>query len=845
MGLCNGRVVDVRRAIRMALVVLALPFIVVACSTKPQESEELVEGQDAVEQSIDQGQELDVQTPVADGEAMPQDMETVDELDAPLQEPVVAEDTPQVHSAVDEDAGSHEAEALEELDAVLEEEVGVSPQEPVMAEDASQVQAAADEDATAYEAEALEELDVVLEEEVGVSPQEPVMAEDASQVQAAADEDVTAHEAEALEKSDTVLEEESDMSAEVDALDNGQDIAQELEPEEQVEEIDLTPIVLDSDGPRYIVTKLVLQYGQVHSSLPSIEQLGDVRVDLLLTDTGYVAPRAGVPSVSVSLSSIDDQLSELDQFWFYGSAIIKIAQAVVGELNRQGLIGVYVAPHLEDIDEGEDLRPEQDTALRMVIRTVIVSQMRTLGSGDRVPSEERIDHPAHQSIKDRSPVKPAVEGDADRKNLLRRDLLDDYVYRLNRHPGRRVDVAVSRAEDQGGIVLDYLITENRPLLMYFQGSNTGTKQTNEWRERFGLVHNQLTGNDDTLSLDYITAGFDESHSFVGSYEAPLFENDRVQWRVFGSWSEFTASDVGATNEQFLGESWSAGGELITNIAQDRNLFLDFIVGARFEHIFVDNQAVMQQGEDDFLLVYLGLNLERIVEISSTLVSVSVERNLPGLADTEIDEITNFGRDQPEDRWTLLKWNVNQAFYLEPVFDKEAWGDASTPDTSTLAHEFVISFKGQHTFGTRVIPQMEQVAGGLYTVRGYEESIVAGDTVFIGSLEYRFHVPRVFKIQPNPSKTPLFGKPFRFAPQQVYARPDWDLIFRTFFDAARVIKSDRLSTETHDTLLSTGIGLELQFQRNINLRVDWGIALEEAGSIDDGNDEIHVVATFLF
>lgn len=700
-----------------------------------------------------------------------------------------------------------------------------------------------------------EDLDSAVAESAGTTTQEP--AETASSVPAEA----TADDGEALQDDQTTIDgldavldeltnavsQEELTEPKINELEDGLDIAEGSDEEnETAAEVEISiPVALDNDGPRYPVTKLVLQHGQLHPQLPSIESLGSVRVDLLLTETGYVAPRAGVESVSVALSSIDDQLPDLDQFWFHASAIRKIGEAVVGEMNRRGLIGVYIAPHPEDIDEGEDVRPEEDTALRMVIRVVIVSQMRTLGSGDRVPAEERINHPLHQAVKDRSPVQPAEEGDDERRDLLRRDLLDDYVFRLNRHAGRRIDVAVSRSEDQGGIVLDYLISENRPLLTYFQVSNTGTKQTDQWRERFGLVHNQFTGNDDILNLDYITSGLDESHSFIGSYEAPFFDSEHIDWRVFGAWGEFTASDVGVSNDQFLGENWSAGGELIANIGQDRDLFLDMVFGGRFEHIFVDNRAVLQQGQDDFLLVYLGLNLERIVEISSTLVSVSVERNLPGIAKTEQDEIINFGRDQIQDRWTALKWNVNQAFYLEPLLDHAAWADASTPDTSTLAHEFVISFKGQHAFGTRLIPQMQQVAGGLYSVRGYEESVVAGDTVFIGSLEYRFHIPRVFKIQPNPSTTRLFNKPFRFAPQQVYGRPDWDLIFRAFFDAARAIKSDRLSTESHDTLMGAGIGLEFQFQRNINLRVDWGIALEEAGGVDDGNDEIHVVATFLF
>ncbi len=612
-----------------------------------------------------------------------------------------------------------------------------------------------------------------------------------------------------------------------------------LEPELRVE-------ALEEDGPRYRITKLILIHEPEHPELPSVEELGHAKVDLVLTETGYAASRLGVPSVLVALSDIDNETGMLRDTWFHASALRKIAQTVVEDMNRRGYVGVFVAPHADDIEEGEDLRARDDTSLRLVIRTVVVATVRTLGAGDRIPEDDRINNPIHDRIRERSPVQPTQEGQVQRRDLLRRDLLDDFVFRLNRHPGRRVDVAVSRSGEAGGIILDYLITENSPVLAYFQVSNTGTEQTAKWRERFGIVNNQFTGNDDVLSIDYVTAGFDKSHSVVTSYEAPFFDDENMRWRVFGSWGEFTASDVGVSQQVFLGNNWSIGTEMITNIYQHRELFIDFVAGARFESIFVDNRGALQKGKDKFFLPYLGINIERIVEVASTLISVSVERNIPKIGNTEVREIINFGRTNPEDRWTTLKWNVDQAFYLEPLLDRKKWEDVATPDTSTLAHEIALNFKGQHAFGSRLIPQMEMVAGGLYSVRGYEESATAGDTVFIGSFEYRYHIPRAFALQPNPSNTPLFGKPFRFAPQQVYGRPDWDLIFRAFFDAAYVIKSDRIiGLEKDERLLGTGFGFELQFQRNVNIRLDWGFALEDAGDVQAGSEQIHIVATFLF
>ena len=74
---------------------------------------------------------------------------------------------------------------------------------------------------------------------------------------------------------------------------------------------------------------------------------------------------------------------------------------------------------------------------------------------------------------------------------------------------RAPDSSIAAAEEPGGVALDFLVAENPPLTFYAQISNTGSKQTDRVRERFGLIHTQLTNNDDVLALDFVTAGFDD------------------------------------------------------------------------------------------------------------------------------------------------------------------------------------------------------------------------------------------------------------------------------------------------------------------------------------------------
>lgn len=611
------------------------------------------------------------------------------------------------------------------------------------------------------------------------------------------------------------------------------------------------------DGKAYPVGRFVLKFLYPHPEHPSLEELEKTEVELGQGPDGYVRPRDGIPTVKLHLADLPDGPVQT----FRGSAIDAVIDALLAHLNKMGIVGVYIFVSPDDVkvaedkldpDFGKDLRAQGDTNLHLEIFTGTVSQVRTLASGDRIPFEARIDHPAHKRIRERSPVQPpASQSDPERKDLIRKDEIDDYLYRLNRHPGRRVDVALTSGEDitrEDGtkipsVSLDYLVSENKPWTAYFQVSNTGTKETDIWRERFGFTHNQLTGRDDVLSLDYITSGFDQSNAFIGSYEFPLFKTETLRARIYGTWDEFTASDVGIADGNFTGEDASAGAELIWNFYQHHELFLDLISGIKWQNVEVTNELAGTTGNSDFLLPYIGVRLERYTDVASTSASVNFEFNLSGVTDSEL-QLNLLGRNGVDDTWVAMQWDVTQSFYLEPLFNRAKWLDSQN-GSPTLAHEIALSFKGQYAFGSRLVPNFEEVAGGLYSVRGYPESAAAGDGVVIGSAEYRFHLPRALKWQTETGS--LFGEPFRWRPQQPYGSADWDLIFKAFIDVGQTIISDAPNAENEETLVGTGVGVELLYKRNFNVRVDWGMVLNrlESNDVDVGDSRFHILATILF
>ncbi|MCP3903511.1 MAG: ShlB/FhaC/HecB family hemolysin secretion/activation protein [Planctomycetes bacterium] len=606
------------------------------------------------------------------------------------------------------------------------------------------------------------------------------------------------------------------------------------------------------DGPTFPVSAFEIRYLRENPLHPPIEEAMELPLLFGETPTGFVAPRPGPPLVQFTIADVATRKPES----YHASAIQYMLEKVRDYYVAQDILGVYVAPDPTQISElGVDLRSPSDATLALIVTTGIVTEMRSVASGERVreggqiPPDQRIDNTLHTRIIERSPIRPAREGDPLRQDLLLKTELDNYLFHLARHPGRRVDASVAAAQEVGGIALDYIVTENHPFVMYAQLSNTGTRSTDYLRQRFGFFNTQFSFNDDILSLDYTTANFDGLHSLVGSYEAP-FPNDRIRWKVYGGYSQYDAQEVGQFSNLFEGESIVGGGEIVANIYQKREFFLDIVGGLRLQNEDVENNTFapffVTEGNEFFIFPHVGLRFERNTEWVRTDGELMFEFQWGDLTDTDQAEMNRLGRTLPDRDWTVMKWSFGHSVFLEPLLNRAAWEDPSTPESSTLAHEMNFTFRGQYAFDQRLIPQSEHVVGGLYSVRGYPESVVAGDTAIIASVEYRYHVPRAMSIQPEPRQ--MFGQAFRMAPQYVYGTPDWDLVLKGFFDYGRSIISNPLLFEAaNESLYGAGVGVDFLYRRNINIRVDWGFALDDLrpGQVHSGANRLQFVATFMY
>ena len=587
----------------------------------------------------------------------------------------------------------------------------------------------------------------------------------------------------------------------------------------------------------YPVSELYLEYALDHPRHIPLQQLLDLEVGLHAEDEAYVAPRPVDRTVRIRLSALPQRAR------FGASALLHINQYIVSTFNRRGYNGVIVT--VPDIEEGSgrDLRPPGETRLRVRIWTGRISRVTSFADGERfggLEASERTNHAAHEWIRERSPVRPGGP-----RGLLSVVSLEDYAAEVSRHPGRRVDVELEPGERTGTSDVNLRVTENKPWYVYAQYSNTGTSTTTKNRERFGFTHNQLLGRDDILLLDYTTGDFEDVHSVIGAYAAP-FTLEHPEWRfgVTGSYNRFDARESGFTGTDVDGSLASAGGELVRQLYQHHELFVDAALGLRWQRMEVENrqlQTVELRSQLDYLLPQAELRVARDTASSTLRGRLGVTggwtdtddsdlefASVPGQPPVGVPVLDLFGNARADDDFALANLDLSVSFYLEPLIQGAAWLDPAS--RGTLAHELAFQARGQWALGFRLIPHFQQVAGGFATVRGYSQSAVVGDNLVLGSAEYRLHIPRLFAPDSTPPELPGMGA-FRLRPPHVWGAPDWDLIVRVFTDTAYVTASHALESEPNETLFSVGGGLELQVLRYLVLRGDVGYVV--GGDLDRG------------
>ena len=564
-----------------------------------------------------------------------------------------------------------------------------------------------------------------------------------------------------------------------------------------------------------------------HEDLPTDSTLMQTSVKLYQKDNVYSgsADSKGA-EITLTLEELSTRTGSLTD-----SARVSIQNAVVANMNTKGIGGVACLI--------EPAANAQGTNTMKVVAAQF-GGVRTIASGVRAgETGQSINDANQQRIKDESPLK---EGD-----VMKKEVLEDYLYSLSRFPGRTVSAAVSNEPSSAQVVLDYYVQEKKVFDVYAGVSNTGTTETSKFQYRVGLLATQLTNNDDILSIDYQNSNFQDTQSVNSYYDARVGTMQDLRWRLTGQWGQYYSSDLGLAAQDFSGNNWGVQGELIWTFLQKGNSFLDVDAGVKTWGATTENTLLQTNGSATFV------TLSAMFNVLSTGDTWAFQGSFGGMyttTDASQQSLDELGRTDTSKAFSTINGSVYGSFYLDPLLDA-SWSNSQSL-YKPLIHEIFGSVRGQYAFDYRLTPLSQYTMGGLYTVRGFAQSLTAGDNALVGTIEYRMHLPRMFTPTVPTGSFPSASKPFKWAPDSsTGAAPDWDLVFSTFFDAGTVSSNQAYEFEVNTPMYSAGVGLDLNVLTNISVGLDWAWALNSIEStsanvnVESGSSQFWFTATLVY
>jgi hemolysin activation/secretion protein len=571
----------------------------------------------------------------------------------------------------------------------------------------------------------------------------------------------------------------------------------------------------------YPVSKFVFKYLHEHPQHLPLSQLDQMEIALVATSEGFLAP-GEVPSVPPTLIS----LAELNRGTFRLSkqALSAVLETAHQFFELHGVHWSYLNLKNEPKDElvAEVSIP---TVGAISIRASEHSYLQNPAYVDKQKSRIEANFPL--ALPDPSTGYPGA--------LVDPDALNNYLYSLNRHPGKRVDLEVGPTKTPGGVTLDFVITEEQPYHFYLTATNNIPKVIDRWQESIGFLHTQLTGRDDILKFNYSTDSFDSFYTANASYEAPWGLSHGKRWSLAGTYNRFLSAEFGLGSHLFRGTQAVADFEFNGVLYQKKKFFLEGFGTLEYRHIHNRAHFIHPSVMKNFIFPAVGVKCLQLKAESKIIASLQVETTISDWFWDVKERLDALGRRDLSPSWAFVEGSLYWSFYLEPLMKN---------NVERMASELVILGQLQNAFNFRLIPQLEGILGGVSTVRGYPQSTVSGDNLYLGSAEFRLHIPQLLKPSPE-SKGKFLGKEFRWAPPEPKGRADWDLVLRAFYDIGKTTNNHPVKGERNYLVEGIGWGADFVLWSNLVLKFDWGIALKSAQGTHRGHQQSYFSAVMMY
>mgnify|MGYP000417128724 CR=1 FL=1 len=380
-------------------------------------------------------------------------------------------------------------------------------------------------------------------------------------------------------------------------------------------------------------------------------------------------------------------------------------------------------------------------------------------------------------------------------------------------------------------------------------NNTGDTDESS-RLFFSLSKYQLLAMDDSFALGIETNAFDDQHAINWAYDSTsVGEAFSALWiiQLTGSYNVNHLEDE-STSESVTDLSWDSGVYVSSywadeNIMLDKSWSLQWGIGARWQVIDIGAEQFFEEGSrSQFLLPGLNVRWLQTAYSSQSEGYFAFERNMGGAAKTEnvllhgavcvgFFTVEKDGCIESLDGVSDL--DIGEDFQLLTVWFQHGVGLGSQGYDASR-QRVVMNVRGQYSFGERLLPHFQYSLGGLYSIRGYEEQLVAGDDALEMTLEYRYSPIALTWMQGIDGWLIVF-----------YDWGKWQTNPQSLTISTVDLSAQRWVERNGDNgiIRSWGAGVELSFWKqspyNAHLYLAWGKALEDDGiEVNAGESRLH-------
>ncbi|MCE5184735.1 MAG: hypothetical protein LLF76_01240 [Planctomycetaceae bacterium] len=548
--------------------------------------------------------------------------------------------------------------------------------------------------------------------------------------------------------------------------------------------------VIEDTTPRFSIQSIELSGNMLISTDVLLSNIPDLynAQNLAAGETGAVYDFRGIRSIIET-----GQRQQVSARTIQG-----FTQYLLWKYQKQGYAGIYVYVPAEAFVAGQDL--SQGRLPIHITEAGIASVVGQYYTVNNDPVERGFLR--NSALLNWSPVK---EGEP-----VNRKKLDDYLNLMNLNPDRYVSAAVSRGEEPNSLQIRYNVYEACPWHYFVQVDNSGTEDI-EWTPRFGIINTNLLGYDDKLTAVYQAvpdSTWNEEYAVFGSYDFPIM-GPRLRLNLFAGYNEFDIGDSPLVN--FLGRGMFAGGTLRFNLHQYEDWFFDITGSLSYEESKISTLFEDFFNIDTNLHMFMGgygLEVYRTLDMKETAFSVNYLTLLDGS-----DEANFTASRGADDDFSLYTTRARHSQYL----------DASKVHRVSGAVTWI-------TTNDRLVPAKMTTFGGMYTVRGYDESEIIADEGFLASLQYEYDLVRSGQVA-------LFGKETDEDTRKPFLRK---LAPLAFIDYGLAQIESPTADETRDReLASVGGGIITELGNNFMGTVYYGYPLIETEDTREGKGRLNV------